>query len=330
MFKFKTQTLKKEGLYAEGIGSSNSLDKQGEKILITPNALKRALPDFFVKGSPVLVEHGFTDYYGRKKVGKVIEFDYEPKDYDIDTPMLKPMKIKVKVLIDDPDAIRDIMEGRLREFSLGWENKVVLYSNVDPTYEESRDIIINELSLCYKGANPDAKIEMVSDHKKEFIYKNGQLIEVFGSPAKVKSCVTKDDDNYYEVSFSDRKIKTALIPESTIVKQKTSFEEERDEAFSKYQDATNMGYQELLQWSKNPLSRKASIGREAIRRNLRLKKKDKDQWTRKDVRDANKAVSYLARAKQITGDNNVTIDGKDSGYTKNEIALKNWAYNSRK
>jgi hypothetical protein len=99
--------------------------------------------------------------------------------------------------------------------------------------------------------------------------------------------------------------------------------QQKDEIYGKYQDATNMGYSELLEWSKNPCSREASIGRTAIKRNLRLKSKNKEDWTLQDYKDANKSISYLARAKKIKSSNKVGC-----GYTKNEIALKNWAFDS--
>lgn len=91
--------------------------------------------------------------------------------------------------------------------------------------------------------------------------------------------------------------------------------------YRKYNEATNMGYSKLLRWSKNSCSKEASIGRTAINRNLRLKSKNISSWSIKDLKDALKAISYLARAKKINSSNIL-----DCGYTKNEIALKNWAY----
>ena len=91
--------------------------------------------------------------------------------------------------------------------------------------------------------------------------------------------------------------------------------------YSKYKKAVNMTYRELKIWSENPLSKKASLTREPIKRNLRLLKKNKNTWNLKDVKDANKTISYLARAKKIKSKN--FIKGK---LTKNDIALRNWAF----
>ena len=92
--------------------------------------------------------------------------------------------------------------------------------------------------------------------------------------------------------------------------------------YSKYKNSTNMSYSELNKWSKNPCSTKASIGRTAINRNLNLLSTPKSQWTQQDITEANKAISYLARAKTIKSNNNVP----GCNMTRNEIALKNWAY----
>lgn len=97
---------------------------------------------------------------------------------------------------------------------------------------------------------------------------------------------------------------------------------ELDLVFSKYHEAVNMSYSELLEWSKNPASRLASLSREPINRNLRLLKKNKSEWTSSDIRGANKTISYLARAKKIKSNNYVG----ETGMTKNQIALMNWGY----
>jgi hypothetical protein len=102
-------------------------------------------------------------------------------------------------------------------------------------------------------------------------------------------------------------------------------DEELDIVYSKYKLATNMSYSELLLWSNNPCSKKASIGRAAIKRNLFLLKDSKEKWGIKHIREAKKAISYLARAKKIKSTNIIC-----GGYTRNEIALKNWAFDINK
>jgi len=99
-----------------------------------------------------------------------------------------------------------------------------------------------------------------------------------------------------------------------------------EKIYKKYKNAVNMNYTELKIWSKNPESRKASLSREPIRRNLRLLKKNKSDWTLNDVKDANKTISYLARAKKIKRAKGIPKDK----LTRNEIAMRNWAYNNYK
>lgn len=95
-----------------------------------------------------------------------------------------------------------------------------------------------------------------------------------------------------------------------------------DRVYNKYKKATNMTYIELFIWAKNPKSKQASLSRDPIKRNLNLLKKSKDKWTSKDIKDANKSISYLARAKKIK-----RAKGTPKNIlTKNEIALRNWAY----
>ena len=99
-------------------------------------------------------------------------------------------------------------------------------------------------------------------------------------------------------------------------------QKEIDNVYIKYKKATNMSPMELKIWANNPKSREASLSREPIKRNLRLLSKPKNKWTAKDVRDANKTISYLARAKKIKRAKNVP----KNVLTRNEKALRNWAF----
>lgn len=121
----------------------------------------------------------------------------------------------------------------------------------------------------------------------------------------------------------------------------------KDKVYSDYKKATNMSYSELLKWSKNPLSKTASLRpsqeskeakmerrklltyadpnlREILGdfntaniRNLILLKVPRARWDTFLISQGKKAISYLARAKKIKG-------------TKNRRALKNWAFDRNK
>ena len=55
-------------------------------------------------------------------------------------------------------------------------------------------------------------------------------------------------------------------------------EEEIAETFKEYKDSVNMGYSELKDWSETKCSKKASLGRDAVNRNLKLLSKKKADW----------------------------------------------------
>lgn len=93
----------------------------------------------------------------------------------------------------------------------------------------------------------------------------------------------------------------------------------------KYKKYVNMTYTELFIWSKKPISKLASISREPIMRNLKLLKKKVSDWTMKDIKGANKTISYIARAKKIPRGKVIA-----KGLTRNEIALRNWGFDSFK
>lgn len=99
-----------------------------------------------------------------------------------------------------------------------------------------------------------------------------------------------------------------------------------DEIYNRYYNLVNMTYSELLEWSQSVCSRKASLSREPIRRNLYILSLNKNQWTNVVCKKALKTISYLSRATNIKSSKIV----KNCDYTKNEIALKNWAYDVHK
>jgi len=93
-----------------------------------------------------------------------------------------------------------------------------------------------------------------------------------------------------------------------------------------YKELTNMTLSELQKWKKNPCSKKASIGRTAINRNLKLLSRMKNKWTKTDIAEAKKAISFIKR-------HSVAKKGKEvkgCGVSKRTIALKNWAYDPNK
>jgi PBSX family phage portal protein len=114
---------------------------------------------------------------------------------------------------------------------------------------------------------------------------------------------------------------------------KKSFEEKRDEVFSKYKATVNMSASELERWADNPCAKLASLDRSPITRNLRLLRKNKDQWTAADVRDANRTISFVSRMRGMPMGKPVRVPSEEYPRgcpSKRDISLLNWAYDPRK
>ena len=104
--------------------------------------------------------------------------------------------------------------------------------------------------------------------------------------------------------------------------KKLNTQNELDKIYSKYKKSVNMTLTELKIWSKNPLSRKASLSRKPIKRNLGLLSKPKDKWTSREIKNAKMTISYIARAKKIQRKKGIPRNQ----LTPNEIALRNWGF----
>lgn len=103
-------------------------------------------------------------------------------------------------------------------------------------------------------------------------------------------------------------------------------EDRLNEVYSKYRDTVNMSASELERWSETECSKKASISRAPIKRNLELLRTKKADWTSKHIRWANRTISFVNRMKGAEQGEPVT-EGCPS---KRDISLKNWAYDPNK
>lgn len=102
---------------------------------------------------------------------------------------------------------------------------------------------------------------------------------------------------------------------------------ELDNVYSKYKKSVNMTYSQMKRWADNSWSRKASLTRSPIKRNLHLLKTPKSKWGRKEVRWAKKTIAFNSRMKKI--DNGKPVK-KDIPLSKRDISLRNWAWNPNK
>jgi len=101
--------------------------------------------------------------------------------------------------------------------------------------------------------------------------------------------------------------------------------DEINEVYSKYHSLVNMSASELEAWSKTECSKKASLSRSPINRNLNLLRKKKSDWTMSDVTTANRTISFISRMRGAE-------QGEKVGDcpSKRDISLKNWGYNPNK
>jgi len=130
-------------------------------------------------------------------------------------------------------------------------------------------------------------------------------------------------------TFDEEQVKT-MVTKGIVAEEKLD-QEKLDETFANYQEATNMTEQELKNWAETECSQLASQDRSPIERNIRLLSKNKEDWTEQDIVDAKKTVSFIARMKENLGGQETVEDseGRNCG-TKAHIALKNWAFDSKK
>lgn len=98
--------------------------------------------------------------------------------------------------------------------------------------------------------------------------------------------------------------------------------EERDAVFKAYHALVNMSASELEQWAESECSKKASLSRAPIQRNLHLLRTPKEQWGAKEIRWAKRTISFISRMRAMPR-------GEPQGDcpSKRDIALRNWGYN---
>ena len=110
------------------------------------------------------------------------------------------------------------------------------------------------------------------------------------------------------------------------VEIKAELDELIDEVYGKYHDIVNMSYSELKAWSETDCSKKASLDRSPINRNLNLLSKNKSEWGATEVKSANRTISFVSRMRNME-------QGEPASKgcpSKRDISLKNWAYNPSK
>lgn len=197
------------------------------------------------------------------------------------------------------------------------------------TLEKVADYILSEYSEVYKEENLIGNLKFtfgdpITDEKLRI---RQQLQNSFTLYVQNKDVIesqgfTFNTDNLENLGFT-RKNKALPIDTNLDIKKAFVDKELLDTVYSSYKDSVNMSLSECLKWKDNKVSLLASESREPLNRAIELLSTKKDDWTKKHIDWANKAIAYIARAKEI-GKGKVTNQTYPLG--RNEIALKNWAY----
>ena len=228
--EIKVKSFDTDGsLIVRGIASSNKLDRDKDKITITPNALKEAWELFKQMGAKMLFEHGQDPDFGNEIIGTVLDMQHDKEEYDIDSPDIKPLKIIATCKITDPRVIAMILSGEVDSFSLSWK---VLSRYIDPDTGDdiNREIFINELTACKMPANPEAKFTVLDNtdmnlmEQYGFEDRFGQTVEAYGQTAKVKGYAIRNGEKYYNLAFDNMKVKS-YVKDDKIKAYTTAFDD---------------------------------------------------------------------------------------------------------
>lgn len=231
---------KQDTLIISGTATTNNWDrgsmssKERESLTVTPMAMRKAWVNYQKAGAKMLVDHGTTKNFGKKSIGKWLSYLYEPEDYQLDSPEILKMAIKVICEITDTDTIQNILDSKIDSFSMAWTTKNWL-KNEKTGQRIDTEIVINELTVTGTPANKDATFRVVTDDKLLEQFNLTNNIEVFGSKAKVKEVLKNEKGNYFvDVEISNIKSinrisvqEVNVIPKIIIEDYKVSIRSER-------------------------------------------------------------------------------------------------------
>lgn len=119
------------------------------------------------------------------------------------------------------------------------------------------------------------------------------------------------------------------LPFSEATKENSPFaifvdKEEIDEAYRNWRDVTNMTVNDLERWKEHPASRRASLSRAPIIRQLHLLTTPKKDWTGREVTSARRVYSFVQRMRN--GEQGEDIS-KRFPISKRDVSLLNWGHN---
>lgn len=199
------------------------------------------------------------------------------------------------------------------------------YNRLTDKFKELRGKVTDEKERLKKvELRGDIKnIEEEYEEKSAFIERSKDRAKEILDIAR-RSAKREKDEVLEDVKY----VKGEL--ESKLEEQKQKEKDEISEVYKRYKDTVNMSASELRAWSETECSRLASVDRTPIKRNLRLLSKKKSEWTKKDVKSANRTISFINRMKGNESGEDVEDSNGNSCGSKRDISLKNWAYDPGK
>lgn len=137
----------------EGVASSEELDSQGE--VVKYNAIKKALPNYLGEFDQVTGKHKFgsiREMHQWSAVGKTINSTLDD--------FAKKLIITAKIV--DKNAWEKVKEGVYTGFSIGGKVIKRVGNNIE-------SLVLNEISLVDRPANPEATYSMVKSASGDFM-----------------------------------------------------------------------------------------------------------------------------------------------------------------
>ena len=285
-----------------------NVPSEGEKLLSTLNSL-----------SP-LIATKILEYIPQDKLLEAIGIKSEDPSLKVEQ---NPTQVvaEQKISFDFDDTLSTAKGKELASKLISEGNLVYIISarsNKEGMLDVAGELNIPESRVYATGSN-NLKIEKIKELGINKHYdNNADVINELGSIGE--KFTNKSSFNIFN-KYSAIEAECLLEIENAVPTQ-----EEIDQRYKDYYDAVNMTYSELQRWSETDCSRKASVNRAPINRNLELLNINKPDWTPKHFRWAGQTIAFVNRMKD--GEQGEVIE--ECGISKRDISLKNWAFDPKK
>ena len=159
-------------IIVSGIASSEALDSDGD--IITKEAMKKAIPEFMKYGN-------IREMHSNIAAGKALEMYVNDEDG----------KTYIKCKVVDKGTIEKVKEGVLKCFSIGGK---ILKRGMD-NLKKATEIVITEVSLVDRGANPDALITFFKgDNIKKSLNDVSRISNILTELSWVQECLKEETE----------------------------------------------------------------------------------------------------------------------------------------